>query len=164
MKTRAVWTWLIMMTWVASSTGQAPRAAPITAIGCVNRAVPTGSIGGNPGLPPATPATAGVLANASDPTNVFLLNGATTADANKATRAQAAAGHPPTAVQTAYVLEGRAQDIEVHLGQRVEVTGTLLAPNDGGAEFAKSNVKHIRVASIRMLAPTCPVASAKPAP
>jgi hypothetical protein len=153
---------LITMTLVVSLAGQDPVAAPITAIGCVNRAAQSGSLGGNPGLPPAPPATAGVLANASDPTNVFLLNGATTPHANNATRARAAAGRRPDGVPTAYVLDGKPQDVEVHLGQRVEVTGTVLAPNEGGPEATKSNIKHIRVASIRMLALTCPIASTKP--
>ena len=154
--------WLMTMTLVVSLAGQDPDAAPITAIGCVNRAAQSGSLGGNPGLPPAPPATAGVLANASDPTNVFLLNGATTPHANNATRARAAAGRRPDGVPTAYVLDGKPQDVEGHLGQRVEVTGTVLAPNEGGPEATKSNIKHIRVASIRMLALTCPIASTKP--
>ena len=46
---------------------------PFTAIGCVNRAVQSGSVGGSAGVPPAPPSSADVLANTSDPTNVFLL-------------------------------------------------------------------------------------------
>lgn len=163
MKTTAVWSGLATMTLMASlAAGQGPTNTAIAAIGCINRAGQSGSLGGTAGMQPATPATAGMLANSSDPTNVFMLNGATMPAATKETRAQAAAGHPPTVLPTAYVLDGKGQDFEVHLGHRVEVTGTLLAPNDGGSEATKSNVKHIRVASIRMLAPTCSMASTQP--
>jgi hypothetical protein len=159
----AVWCGLGTTMWVALLMGQSPENTAITAIGCINRATPNGSVGGTAGLPPAPPAMAGVLANSSELTNVFLLNGATPPDASKATRARAATGHTPAAVPTVYVLNGKAQDFEVHLGHRVEVIGTLLPPNESGPQATKSNIKHIRVTSTRMLAPTCPIATTEPA-
>ena len=163
MKTTAVWIGFATMTLAAASlAGQSPTSVVFKAVGCINRAGQSGSIGGTAGMRPATPATAGVLANSSDPTNVFMLNGATLPDSTKETRAHAAAGHPPTALPAAYVLDGKAQDFEAHLGHRVEVTGTLVATNDGGPEATKSNVKHIQVASIRMLSPRCPMTSTVP--
>ncbi len=47
------------------------------------------------GVPPAPPSRADVLANSSEPLNVFMLNGATPPDANETARTKAAAGEPP---------------------------------------------------------------------
>ena len=59
----------------------------IVAVGCVNRATATGSLAAAPGVAPATPATAGALANSvQDPTNAFVLKGATPPDATDETR------------------------------------------------------------------------------
>ena len=162
MKATAFVSGLTMLILPISLAGQSPTNRPFVAIGCINRAAQSGSIGGTAGIPPATPATAGTLANSSDPTNVFMLNGATASEATKGTRGEAAAGHSPAVLPTAYVLDGKSADFAVHLGHRVEVTGTLLAPNDGGPAATKSNVKHIHVSSIRLLAPTCPMASTEP--
>ena len=162
MNTTAVCT-ALLTTIVVSLAGQGPVGPWITAIGCVDRAAQTGSIGGTPGLPPAPPATAGVLANASDPTNVFLLNGATAPDASTATRAQAAAGHSSRGVPTAYVLDGKPQDFEGHLGQRVEVTGTLIVPNDGALKPPRATSNISVWHRFGMLAQTCSIASANPA-
>ena len=135
---------------------------PIVAVGCVNRAPQTGSVGGSAGVPPAPPSRADVLANSSEPLNVFMLNGATPADANETARTRAAAGEAPAELPASYVLDGNKTEIEKHLGHRVEVTGALTAPNDGAPASTKSNVKHIQVSAIRMLAATCPVASTEP--
>lgn len=159
MRTTIVLIGAATMLGIGSLTAQGPTSASTVAIGCINRAAQTGSVGGSAGVPPATPATAEVLANSSDVVNTFLLNAATPPDATEEARARAAAGEPPTELQTAYVLDGKPQDFEGHLGHRVEVTGTLLAPNDGGPAAAKSNVKHIRVTAIRMLSTTCPMGS-----
>ena len=150
---------LIVLACVAVH-GQA--RAPIVAVGCVNRAPQTGSVGGTAGVPPAPPSRADVLANSSEPLNVFMLNGATPPEASAEARTRAAAGQQPSELPTSYVLDGNRTDIESHLGHRVEVTGLVSTPNEGGPAATKSNVKHIQVSAIRMLAPTCPVASTEP--
>ena len=148
-----------MMTVVAL-TGQTPAPESkrsIVAIGCVNRAVPTGSLAATPGVPPATPATAAALANAAEePTNAFVLNGATAPDATEETRTLVAAGRPPATGLTTYVLDGARQELERHAGHRVEVSGSLRVAQEGGTAGTKTEVKHLGVASIRMLAPECP--------
>jgi hypothetical protein len=53
-----------------------------------------------------------------------------------------------------YVLDGPLRDLEPHLGHQVEVTGTLQTVNEG-AKDAKTMVRHIRVASIKMIAMEC---------
>jgi hypothetical protein len=151
-----------MITVIASVSVHGQERDPIVAVGCVNRAPQTGSVGGSPGVPPAPPSRADVLANSSEPLNVFMLNGATAPDATEDTRARAATGQSPAELPTAYVLDGNRQDIESHLGHRVEVTGLLTAPNEGGPAATKSTVRHIQVASIRMLSSTCPVSSTEP--
>ena len=82
---------LASMMTVAALAGQSSRDPAsdrdIVAVGCVNRATPTGSLAAAPGVAPATPNTAGALANsADDPTNAFVLKGATTPEATEETR------------------------------------------------------------------------------
>ena len=137
---------------LASVTALGQARTPIVAVGCVNRAPQTGSVGGSAGVPPAPPSRADVLANSSEPLNVFMLNGATPPDANEEARTRAAAGQPPAELPASYVLDGNRAEFEKHLGHRVEVTGHLTAPNEGAPAATKSNVKHIQVSAIRMLA------------
>jgi hypothetical protein len=129
----------------AQSDGQS-----ITARGCVNRAVNNGSLAGGPGLPPTTPNRAAVLANSNEPTDVILLNGATPLPANSETTARDLGSTPPVS----YVLDGSLRDLEPHLGHQVEVSGTLQTMNED-AKDAKTMVRHIHVASIKMIATEC---------
>ena len=127
---------LASMMTVAALAGQSSHDPEsnrgIVAVGCVNRAAPTGSLAAAPGVPPATPVTAGALANAAEePTNALVLNGATPPDATEETRTLVAAGRPPTTGLTTYVLDGARQDLEKHAGHRVEVRGDL-ARRPGG--------------------------------
>jgi hypothetical protein len=139
---------------------------PIVAVGCVNRASQDGSLAGTSAVPPATPETAATLANSSESTNGFMLNGATKPDASSEARALASSHGPSAATEAAYVLDGKRPEIERHAGHRVEVTGILVASNNTGGTSAhpsmKSNVAHIQVASIRMIATTCKGASSDP--
>jgi hypothetical protein len=99
---------------------------------------------------PTTPNRAGVLANSNEPTDAILLNGATPPRAgSEATTHDAAATVP-----VSYVLDGSLRDLEPHLGHHVEVTGTLQTVNEG-AKDANTMVRHIRVASIKMIATEC---------
>lgn len=126
----------------------------IVAVGCVNRAVQTGSLAPAPGVPPATPATAEILANSSEPTNAFLLAGATPANATDEIRARAAAGKTVSMSPSTYVLDGATQELERHMGHRVEVIGTLRTVSEGD-QANRATVAHIRVTSIKMLASAC---------
>ena len=136
---------------------------PIVAIGCVNRATSNGSLAGTAAVAPATPETAGTLANSTESTSSFMLNGATQPDASDEARALASADHRSAAAEVAYVLDGTRSELELHAGHRVEVTGTLSASNTNGGPDAsagmQSNVRHIQVASIRMIATACTMAS-----
>jgi hypothetical protein len=146
---------------VAAQNEQRPgpnqsTGTPIVTVGCVNRAEQTGSLAPEPGVRPATPATATILANSSDmPTNAFLLAGATPANTSSDARARAAAGEPVSTAPATFVLDAARPDLERHLGHLVEVTGTLKTVAEGD-KAARTNVAHVQVASIKMLATACP--------
>jgi hypothetical protein len=101
-------------------------------------------------VPPTTPNRASVLANSNEPTDVILLNGATPPRPSS----EAATRDAAATVPVSYVLDGSLRDLEPHLGHQVEVTGTLQTVNEG-AKDAKTMVRHIRVASIKMIATEC---------
>jgi hypothetical protein len=159
---------MLLMPTTATQRGDTtlPSGVPIVAVGCINRAAPNGSIAGTAVMPPATPETAGTLANSTESTNGFMLNGATQPDASEEARALASSDRPSTAPKAAYVLDGTRSELELHAGHRVEVTGTLLATTNNGGPSAsasmKSNIQHIQVASIRMIATTCMMAAPGP--
>jgi hypothetical protein len=134
----------------SGSVAAQSNGTSIKASGCVNRAVNNGSLAGGPGVPPTTPNRAAVLANSNEPTDVILLNGATPPRASGEAATPGAAATMPVS----YVLDGPLRDLEPHLGHQVEVTGTLQMVNEG-AKDAKTMVRHIRVASIKMIAMEC---------
>lgn len=135
---------------VSVSVAAQSNGPSITASGCVNRAVNNGSLAGGPGVPPTTPNRAAVLANSNEPTDMILLNGATPPRASS----EAATHDAAATVPVSYVLDGSLRDLEPHLGHQVEVTGTLQTVNEG-AKGAQTMVRHIRVASIKMIATEC---------
>jgi hypothetical protein len=103
-----------------------------------------------------SPTAAPVLANSNEPTGVFLLSGVAPQSRNE----RGTAGTDSSIRESAeppisYVLEGNPADFERHLGQQVEVTGTVRIVNEG-VEGAKSEVRHLRAASIKMVAAECP--------
>ena len=164
MKLMAMYTGLAMLLFLAELNGQATSPlevkipAPGTAIetvGCINRAQQDGSSSGGPGVPPATPATAPNLANSQAPTGVLLLRGATTANATDETKTRAAAGDAVRLAPATYVLDGLREELDRHVGHQVEVTGTLRVVKEGPPGI-QNTVGHVQVASIKMLAVSCP--------
>ena len=151
---------LSMTAAVSGVTAQQPRSSDssIVTVGCVAQAIPDGSLSGSPGVPPSTPATAPILANAGQPTGSFVLSGATPADASAEVRAEAAAGRPPAAATslTTYALGGSPSEVARHVGHWVEVTGNLTVASAGGEESIKTPVKHLTPVVIRMIASKCP--------
>jgi hypothetical protein len=120
--------------------------------GCINRAQQDGSLAGSPGVPPASTSTAPQLANSSEPTNTFLLNGATAPEPN--VKPDAAGAAP--AITHSYVLDGTREELERHLGHHVEVTGTLTIVSESAEPEARNQVQRVKVAGIRMLSAACP--------
>ena len=144
----------------AQTNPQPGAAAPVSgsqivAVGCVNRAVPTGSLSPTPGVPAATPNSSSAMANSTDPTGAYLLAGATPPNATDQVRARAAAGEPVSGVPETYVIDGPRQQLAPHAGHLVEITGTLKTTSEGD-RANRSLVKHLQLGSLKMLAPTCP--------
>lgn len=138
----------------AQTSGREPHA--ITAVGCISPAVNDGSLSGSPGVPPSTPATAPILANSAQPTGAFLLNSATPPDATPAARQEAASGQPLTEVGVTYVLDGQQPEFHRLSGHLVEVTGALTVHSKGTTSQTTSKENHVKVTSLRSLAPKCP--------
>jgi hypothetical protein len=144
-----------------SPASAAKPGAPIVTIGCINRGQHSGSQASTPGAPPATPETAPILANSTEPTNTFILTGARPP---KAEDAAAAAADKTKPAMTTYRLEGDMREFEKHNGHRVEVTGTLNTTTAPEKAETKSNIAVLRVQSMKMIASECPAGpdSAKP--
>ena len=164
MKLMGMYSGLAMLMFLAELNGQttsrpvaktpAPGAAIVT-VGCVNRAEQNGSLAGGPGVLPATAATAPNLANSQEPTGVLLLNGAPAANATNETKTRAAAGDAVRLAPATYVLDGLREELDRHVGHQVEVTGTLRVVKEGPPTI-QNTVGHIQVASVKMLAVSCP--------
>jgi hypothetical protein len=97
------------------------------------------------------------LANSNEPTDVFLLNGAEPPHRTGEPLAKGTTG----ALPTSYVLDASLGELEKHLGQQVEVTGTVETLNEG-AKGATTPVRHLRVTAIKMLAAECPKVAGQP--
>jgi hypothetical protein len=119
-------------------------SSSIAVIGCVSRAVQTGSLTGAPGVPPATPETAPALANSQEPTGQLVLEGAKPADAR---------GNQAAKTVT-YVLDGKTAELEGYVGQQVEVTGSLRT-SETGMSSVKTQFERLNVASLKPLG-QCP--------
>jgi hypothetical protein len=140
--------------------------SPITVTGCVENAVADGSLGGTPLGTSATPANAGVVANAQPPVDGFLLTGAQPAGASPVGTTGATAAAPAREADASkeelktYALEGNRDELATHKGHRVEITGTLAPPASSGANDAatrafKTGVQRLRVQTIKMTAESC---------
>lgn len=145
-------------------------AAPgstITVTGCVENAVADGSIGGTPLGTSATPANAGVVANAQPLVDGYLLTGAQPASASPVGTSGASAATPSATANapakpelTTYALEGNRDELAAHKGHRVEITGTLAPPASSGANAPagrdfQTGVQRLRVQTLKMTAESC---------
>ena len=135
---------------IPGAYGQTPTPASTTVAGCVSRAVQTGSLTAQPGVPPATPATAPVLANSNEPTGAFLLNAVT----DPTRESVATSGTTTEERPVTFVLDGMAEEFERHVGHHVMVTGSVVVVEEG-TPSAKTPVRHLRVTAIKMMAPAC---------
>ena len=138
-------------------TAQAPNSSPraagntagerVTLTGCIERA------------DQLTPA--GTSAETADSQSFVLMKAdATGASASETRSAVGTSG----AVGPMYRLVGKASDLNTHVGQKVEVTGTREASDAANAAAqaanatnpSAANAPRLRVESVKMLAETCP--------
>ena len=129
----------------------------VVAIGCIARAVTDGSLAGSPGVPPASPNTAPIVANSPEPTGVYLLNNATTPAETRGTTGDATASQPRS-----FQLDGTNADFDRHVGHQVEIAGTVQTAHVGASPDSQTRVQHIQVTSLRMLAAKCPAEAVTP--
>jgi hypothetical protein len=137
----------------------------VTVVGCVENAAADGSQGGTPLGTSATPANAGVVANAQPPVDGYLLTGARPAAPSAVGTSGAAgvtAGDKASSKEElkTYALEGDQRQLAEHKGHRVEITGTLAPPASSGANAPASRefqtgVQRLRVQAIKMTAESC---------
>jgi hypothetical protein len=149
---------------VPPTPSTATAGPAITVVGCVENAVADGSLGGTPLGTSATPASAGVVANAQPAVDGFLLTGARPAAPSPVgTTGIAPAADNKESVKEelkTYALEGDRNQIAAHKGHRVEITGTLAPPASSGANAPASRefqtgVQRLRVQAIKMTAESC---------
>lgn len=156
----------------APARGAAGSGSSIAFTGCVQEAVADGSLGGTPLGTPATPANAGIVANAQPRIDGFLLTGARAAgpsavgtSGNDAAQPTGAAdGADPSRDQPeTFALEGNPAELAAHKGHHVEITGTLAPPAPSGvnspagtrADPFPTGVQRLRVQTLKMIAERC---------
>jgi hypothetical protein len=94
------------------------------------------------------------LANLSVPSDAFVLNGAAPRVAASSRGGRSGAQKASPQRLETYVLHGERDQLAAHVGHQVEVSGTVrITETQGGA--TASQIAHIDVRGIRMLATTC---------
>ena len=156
---------------IAAQTQSVPPGAgapgsTVTVTGCVEQAVADGSIGGTPLGTSATPANAGVIANAQRASRWVLSTGARPATPSAVGTTGAAGAAPADSRESSkeelrtYALDGDRNELAAHKGHRVEITGTLAPPVSSGANAPASRefqtgVQRLRVQALKMTAESC---------
>jgi hypothetical protein len=136
-----------------SVKAQAPAAATagskLVVEGCVERAQPTGSLGGSGVGTTSSPNTAPGDANSGQTLDVFMLTDA------KSVNGRRASGETD---RTAYALEGHEREFDTHTGHRVQVSGVLAPPRASrtkASSVVAAGIRRIRVNEVKMLGATC---------
>ena len=139
--------------------------ASTLALGAQTQSVPPTPSSGALGTS-ATPANAGVVANAQPPVDGYLLTGARPAAPSAVGTTGAADAKPADTKESSkeelktYALEGDRNELAAHKGHRVEITGTLAPPVSSGGNAPASRefqtgVQRLRVQALKMTAESC---------
>ena len=140
---------------LSAQTPPVPTAAPRTTFsGCIAEVQRDGSLGPKAtGTGATTPETAPMEANNPQPTDRYQLLDATPADS---TGTASTAAKP---ARTTYALRGREAELAKHVGHRVEIAGSLLAPlaSKVPAKAAETadGTRTVQVTSVKMLGTDC---------
>ena len=134
----------------AYAQDQLGRERVVKVSGCIAQAPRTGSLTDDAGAGNvASPNTAGVEANSSEPVNAYILLDATPA-------ADGAGVQREAGERTSYALQGLAAEVANHKGQRVEIVGQLLPrPAPSGQKSPAAAIQRIAVQTIKMLSARC---------
>jgi len=129
----------------AESSAASPGKKIATITGCVQRLDKAGGGSGAAGIPAPTDSTATAI-------TAMVLVKAKTSPAG--TSGSTAAG-ASAATAGSYRLEGTESALAPHVGQRVEITGTVVDAADSAAPGA-ARIPTLRVDTVKMLSSTCP--------
>ena len=132
---------------LSAQTPPAP-ASTITVTGCVAEAQRDGSTGAKATGTQATPETAATEANNPNPTGRYQL-----------LDAKPAIGEPNKTDTTAYGLRGQEAELAKHIGHRVEINGSLMAPLAAKlppkSAATAEGVRTVQVSSVKMVGTNC---------
>jgi hypothetical protein len=132
---------------LSAQTPPAP-ASTITVTGCVAEAQRDGSTGAKATGTQATPETAATEANNPNPTGRYQL-----------LDAKPAIGEPNKTDTTAYALRGHEAELAKHVGHRVEIAGSLMAPLAAKlppkSAATAEGVGTVEVSSVKMVGTNC---------
>lgn len=79
------------------------------------------------------------------------------AEAPTGTSGTATPDRASAAATRMYRLDGRVEELNPHVGQKVEVSGTVAeTPTAPAGAGSSTNAPRLKVESVKMLAPTCP--------
>jgi hypothetical protein len=137
----------------AKPPAAAPGAPGTTVTGCIAEVQRDGSLGPKAtGTGATTPETAAMEANNPQPTNRYqLLEAGPAESTGTATAAKAA--------KTTYALRGQEAELAKHVGHRVQIAGSLLAPlaSKVPAKAAETadGTRTVQVSSVKMLGTDC---------
>jgi hypothetical protein len=142
---------------VSLSAQTTPAPAPaLTVTGCVAEVQRDGSLGPKAtGTGATTPETAPMEANNPTPTNRYQL-----IDATPATPA-VPAGSAAKPTKTTYALRGQEAELAKHVGHRVQIGGSLMAPLaskvPSKAASTADGTRTVQVSSVKMVGSNCSV-------
>jgi hypothetical protein len=142
---------------VSLSAQTTPAPAPaLTVTGCVAEVQRDGSLGPKAtGTGATTPKTAPMEANNPTPTNRYQL-----IDATPATPA-VPAGSAAKPTKTTYALRGQEAELAKHVGHRVQIGGSLMAPLaskvPSKAASTADGTRTVQVSSVKMVGSNCSV-------
>jgi hypothetical protein len=154
---------------LSAQTAPAPGSS-FSATGCIAEVQRDGSLGAKATGPQATPETAPFEANSPIPTDRYQLLDATpsagtapAAPAPGAASATPSAATPAQTAKTTYALRGQEKELANHVGHRVQISGTLLAPLAAKlpdkAKASAESVRTLQVTAVKMVGTDC---SARP--
>ena len=140
---------LVASVSLSAQTPPAPASGSmITVTGCVAEAQRDGSTGAKATGTQATPETAAAEANNPNPTGRYQL-----------LDAKPAIGEPNKTDTTAYGLQGHEAELAKHVGHRVEIGGSLMAPLaaklSAKSAATAEGVRTVQVSSVKMVGTNC---------
>jgi len=156
----------VLLAAIPLSAQTPPAPTPALSIsGCVAQVQRDGSLGAKGTGTQATPETAAIEANNPEPTNRYQLNDATPLGGDRPPADAAVAAKTAKPARTTYALRGQEAVLAKHLGHRVQIGGTLMAPLaaklPSKTAATADGVRTVQVSSVKMIGTDCSVAEGK---